>query len=46
LPLDDQELYDHLSGKHTVGIYPIQKDGICLRFYIVMGSRIKLLPHI
>lgn len=29
LPLNDQVLYDHLSGKHTVGIYPMQKDETC-----------------
>ncbi|MBB5325888.1 superfamily II DNA or RNA helicase [Anoxybacillus tepidamans] len=29
LPLDDQVLYDHLSGKHTIGIYPMQKDETC-----------------
>ncbi|WP_243292154.1 DEAD/DEAH box helicase [Bacillus sp. FJAT-47783] len=29
LPITDQVLYDHLSGKHTIGIYPIQKDETC-----------------
>jgi hypothetical protein len=27
--LSEQVIYDHLSGKHTVGIYPLLKDNTC-----------------
>lgn len=29
LPVTDQIIFDHLSGKHTVGIYPILADDTC-----------------
>lgn len=29
LPITDQVLIDHLSGKHVVGLYPIKQDDIC-----------------
>ncbi|SDI79546.1 DEAD/DEAH box helicase [Natribacillus halophilus] len=28
-PLTDQTIYDHLTGKHTIGIYPMLKDNTC-----------------
>lgn len=28
-PLTDQVLYDHLTGKRTIGIYPLLKDNTC-----------------
>ena len=28
-PLDDQVLYDHLAGKHIVGLYPLLTDNTC-----------------
>ncbi|WP_206215160.1 hypothetical protein [Desulfovibrio sp. ZJ200] len=34
LPVTDQVLYDHLSGRHTIGIYPLRKDDSC-RFLAV-----------
>ncbi|WP_153721947.1 DEAD/DEAH box helicase [Sporosarcina cascadiensis] len=34
LPLSDQAVYDHLSGKYTVGVYPLLKDHSC-RFLAV-----------
>ena len=29
LPMTDQVIYDHLAGKHTVGVYPLLTDGSC-----------------
>lgn len=29
LPLSDAVLYDHLAGKHTVGVYPLLPDDTC-----------------
>jgi superfamily II DNA or RNA helicase len=29
LPVTDTVIYDHLSGKHTIGIYPILSDDTC-----------------
>ncbi|AXF56024.1 TOTE conflict system archaeo-eukaryotic primase domain-containing protein [Salicibibacter kimchii] len=29
LTLNDQVIYDHLSGKHTIGIYPVLTDDTC-----------------
>ncbi|MBI2267362.1 MAG: DEAD/DEAH box helicase family protein [Armatimonadetes bacterium] len=29
LPVTDQVIYDHLSGKHTVGVYPLLSDDTC-----------------
>lgn len=29
LPLSDTVVYDHLAGKHTVGIYPLLEDDTC-----------------
>ena len=29
LPLTDDEIYKHLTGKQTIGIYPLQKDETC-----------------
>lgn len=29
LPVTDQVLFDHLSGKHTVGVYPLLTDDAC-----------------
>ena len=29
MPLTDQVIYDHLTGKHTVGIYPLFDDDHC-----------------
>jgi len=29
LPLTDEVVYDHLAGKHTVGIYPLFPDDTC-----------------
>ena len=29
IPLSDQIVYDHLSGKHTVGVYPLLEDDTC-----------------
>jgi superfamily II DNA or RNA helicase len=29
IPLDDAKIYKHLSGKHTLGVYPILEDDSC-----------------
>ncbi|WP_459570135.1 TOTE conflict system archaeo-eukaryotic primase domain-containing protein [Cupriavidus sp. 8B] len=29
LPLDDQVIHAHLTGKHTAGVYPLMLDGTC-----------------
>jgi hypothetical protein len=29
MPLDDQTIYDHLAGRHTVGVYPLLADDDC-----------------
>lgn len=29
LPLTDQVIYDHLSGRHTIGVYPLLPDDTC-----------------
>jgi len=29
LPLTDQVIYDHLTGRHTVGVYPLLSDDTC-----------------
>ena len=29
LPVTEQTLFDHLSGKHTVGVYPLLSDDTC-----------------
>ena len=29
VPLTDQTLYDHLAGRHTVGVYPLLEDDSC-----------------
>ncbi|MBB5429523.1 superfamily II DNA or RNA helicase [Paraburkholderia atlantica] len=29
LPLDDQVIYAHLAGDHTLGLYPLMPDGTC-----------------
>jgi superfamily II DNA or RNA helicase len=29
LPVTDQEIYDHLTGKHTIGVYPLLGDDRC-----------------
>ncbi|HET7561864.1 MAG TPA: DEAD/DEAH box helicase family protein [Rhodanobacteraceae bacterium] len=29
LPLSDAVLYDHLAGKHTIGVYPLLPDDTC-----------------
>ena len=29
IPLSDQVIYDHLSGRHTVGVYPLLEDDTC-----------------
>ncbi len=29
LPMTDQVIYDHLAGKHTVGVYPLLTDESC-----------------
>jgi superfamily II DNA or RNA helicase len=29
LPVTDQVIYDHLAGKHTVGVYPLLTDDSC-----------------
>lgn len=29
IPLSDAVLYDHLTGKHTVGVYPLLEDDTC-----------------
>jgi superfamily II DNA or RNA helicase len=29
VPLSDQTLYDHLAGRHTVGVYPLLADDDC-----------------
>jgi len=29
LPVTDQVIFDHLAGKHTVGVYPLLKDDSC-----------------
>lgn len=29
MPLSDQTLYDHLAGRHTVGVYPLLADDSC-----------------
>jgi len=34
LPVTDQAIYDHLSGKHTLGVYPLLRDDTC-RFLAV-----------
>jgi len=30
LPVTDQVFYDHLAGKHTIGVYPLLLDDTCL----------------
>lgn len=30
LPVTDQVIYDHLAGKHTIGVYPLLPDDTCL----------------
>lgn len=34
LPLTDEVIYGHLSGKHTIGVYPLLPDDLC-RFLTV-----------
>lgn len=29
IPLSDAVLYDHLTGKHTIGVYPLLEDDTC-----------------
>ncbi|MBS0357725.1 MAG: DEAD/DEAH box helicase [Proteobacteria bacterium] len=29
MPINDQVIYDHLTGKHTIGIYPLLTDDTC-----------------
>lgn len=29
IPLSDAVIYDHLTGKHTIGVYPLLADDIC-----------------
>ena len=29
LPVTDQVIYDHLAGKHTIGVYPLMGDDSC-----------------
>lgn len=29
VPLTDQTIYDHLAGRHTVGVYPLLEDDSC-----------------
>lgn len=29
IPLTDQTIYDHLAGRHTVGVYPLLEDDSC-----------------
>ena len=29
LPVTDQVIYDHLTGKHTIGVYPLLADDTC-----------------
>jgi hypothetical protein len=29
LPVTDEVIHDHLSGKHTIGVYPIREDETC-----------------
>ena len=29
MPLTDQTIYDHLAGRHTVGVYPLMADDSC-----------------
>ena len=29
IPLSDAAIYDHLAGKHTVGVYPLLEDDTC-----------------
>src|SRR5690606_7831815 len=29
IPLSNQNIYEHLSGKHVVGLYPLLKDDTC-----------------
>jgi hypothetical protein len=29
LPVTDQLIYDHLTGKHTIGVYPLLRDETC-----------------
>jgi hypothetical protein len=29
LPVTDQVIYDHLAGKHTIGVYPLLPDDTC-----------------
>ena len=29
LPVTDQVIYDHLTGKHTIGVYPLLPDDTC-----------------
>ena len=29
IPVSDSAIYDHLSGKHTAGVYPLQEDDTC-----------------
>ncbi len=34
LPVTDQVIHDHLTGKHTVGVYPLMNDDTC--FFIAV----------
>ncbi len=34
MPVTDQVIYDHLSGRHTIGVYPLLQDDTC-RFLAV-----------
>jgi superfamily II DNA or RNA helicase len=29
LPVNDEVIYDHLTGKHTIGVYPLLRDETC-----------------
>ena len=29
IPLSDKVIYDHLAGKHTIGVYPLMPDDTC-----------------
>ncbi|WP_442854902.1 TOTE conflict system archaeo-eukaryotic primase domain-containing protein, partial [Burkholderia sp. BDU5] len=29
IPLSDQIIYDHLAGRHTIGVYPLLADDTC-----------------
>jgi hypothetical protein len=38
VPVTDQVIYDHLTGKHTVGVYPLMSDETCFFLAVDFGE--------